>query len=94
MATCAMTREKRLASPAWEPKSYQCSARIPSGPGSLRRGMRFRVRVDELCDLEDKDVCDVVGQWEGWVWVNRVEARDLLDDVSGDGDWRGVSCCC
>ena len=44
MAMCAMTRENMLASPAWVPKSYQCSARIPNGPGSLRRGIRFRVR--------------------------------------------------
>ena len=29
----------RLLFPAREPNSYQCSARVPSGPGSLSRGI-------------------------------------------------------
>ena len=49
---------------------------------------------EEFCDLEDKDVCDLVVQWDGRVGVYWVEAFNILDDVSGDRDWWIVSCCC
>ena len=41
---------------------------------------------DEFSNLEDEDVCGLVVQWKGWIGVNWVEARDLMDDVSGDWD--------
>ena len=43
VAMCAMIRENGSMPPAWVPKSYQCSALVPSGPGSLSRGMRLKV---------------------------------------------------
>ena len=43
---CATTCTNRLLFPACTPKSYQCSARMPSGPGSLSRGsLRSVVRT-------------------------------------------------
>ena len=52
-----MLREKRLASPARVQKSYRCSAPM-SGPGSLRRGIRFTmsgmnstVWKAKMCDI-------------------------------------------
>ena len=98
MGMCAMTREKRLASPAWVPKSYQRSARIPSGPGSLRRGMRFRVREMNSAIWEVK-ICVmwlVSGRAGSGPAVDgqRVETLNFLHDVSGDCDWRIVPRCC
>ena len=49
---------------------------------------------DEFSDLENEDMCDLVVQWNGRIWVYEIEALDLLDDVSGDWDWRSVPCCC
>ena len=88
MAMCAMTQENILASPAWVPKSYQCSARIPSGPVA-EAWHALQGEGDEFSDLEEEDVCDLVVQWNGQVGVH-----NLLDDVSGDWDWRIVPCCC
>ena len=39
VAMCAITCTNKSLFPAREPKSYQCSARMPSGPDSLSRGI-------------------------------------------------------
>ena len=44
-------KREQVGVPSLVPKSYQCSARIPRGPGSLRRGMRF-----ELSDPGDENM--------------------------------------
>ena len=46
-AMCATTCTNKLLFSAREPKSYQCSARTPSGPGSLSRGILRS--VVEMC---------------------------------------------
>ena len=38
-AMCEITCTNKSLFPAREPKSYQCFARVPNGPGSLSRGM-------------------------------------------------------
>ena len=38
-AMCATTCTNKSLFPARESKSYKCSARMPSGPGSLSRGI-------------------------------------------------------
>ena len=42
-AICATTCANKSLFPAREPKSYQCSARMPRGPGSLSRGIFLSV---------------------------------------------------
>ena len=37
---------------------------------------------DDRGDLEDEDVCDLVGKWEGWVRVRGVQTCDLLHCTS------------
>ena len=60
-ATCAATCTNKLLFPAREPKSYQCSARMPSGPRSLSRGILRRVSRVETLDLLNSLLCD-------WDW--------------------------
>ena len=71
---------------------YQCSARIPKGPGSLRRGMRFRVWG--LHSAIWKMKMFVIWLLSGLVRVHGVKTLDVLDYVQGDWDWRGVPCRC
>ena len=53
-AMCAITCTNKSLFPAREPKSYQCSARMPSGPGSLSRGI-FRSVVGTCSATSDKN---------------------------------------
>ena len=57
-ATWANYLHKQVAvPPAREPKSHQCSARIPSGPGPLSRGI-FRSVVGTCSATTDKNGAD------------------------------------
>ena len=56
-AVCATTCTNKSLFPAREPKSYQCSARMPSGPGSLSRGI-FRSVVGTCSATSDKNRAD------------------------------------
>ena len=56
-AMCAITCTNKALFPAREPKSYQCSARMPSGPGSLSRGI-FRSVVGTCSATSDRNRAD------------------------------------
>ena len=56
-AMCAITCINKSLFPAREQKSYQCSARMPSGPGSLSRGI-FRSVVGTCSATSDKKRAD------------------------------------
>ena len=53
-AVCATTCTNKSLFPAREPKSYQCSARMPRGPGSLSRGI-FRSVVGTCSATSDRN---------------------------------------
>ena len=63
-AMCAITCTNRSLFPAREPKSYQCSARMPSGPGSLSRGI-LRSVVGTCSATSDKNRADTAGTGAG-----------------------------
>ena len=89
---CEITRTNTSLFPAREPKSYQCSARMPSGPGSLSRGI-FRSVVGTWSATSDKNRAET-GADTGAGGSGSAEALDLLNNLFCDWNWWCVSGSC
>ena len=86
-AMCATTCTKRLRSPACSPKSYQCSARVPRGAGSLSRGIRLSVFGTSSATWDKKrfdtgGLCRDSRVRGGWI-----QAFDFLHKLPSDQNW-------
>ena len=89
-AMCAITCTNKPLFPAREPKSYQCSARMPSGPCSLGRGILRRV-VGMCSVTSDKNRAHTGACTGAGGSGSAQKSLDLLNNLLRDWNWWCIS---